>query len=125
MTDQVSDKKVVIIGGGPAGLTAAYELTKLNLVPVVLEKQDKVGGLARTEEHKGFRFDMGGHRFFSKVEEVKKIWREILGDNFLHRPRLSRIYYRKKFVYYPLKPLNALMGLGLAGGIMVILNYFL
>ena len=123
MTDQVSDKKVVIIGGGPAGLTAAYELTKLDLVPVVLEKQDKVGGLARTEEHKGFRFDMGGHRFFSKVEEVKKMWREILGDNFLHRPRLSRIYYRKKFVYYPLKPLNALMGLGLFGGLIVMLSY--
>ena len=79
----------------------------------MIEKADKVGGLARTEDYKGFQFDMGGHRFFTKVEEVNKIWREILGDQFLRRPRLSRIYYKRKFFDYPLKPLNALVGLGL------------
>ena len=120
---RTSDKHVVVIGGGPAGLTAAYELTKLNLRPIVLEKQDKVGGLARTENYKGFSFDVGGHRFFTKVEEVKKMWREILGVDFLHRPRLSRIYYKKKFFYYPLKPFNALKGLGFTESALIILSY--
>lgn len=123
MREPVSDKQVVIIGGGPAGLTAAYELTKFNLRSIILEKQDKVGGLARTENYKGFHFDMGGHRFFTKVEEVNKMWREILGDDFLRRPRLSRIYCGKKFFYYPLKPLNALKGLGFFQGIFVMLSY--
>lgn len=117
------DQQVIVIGGGPAGLTAAYELTKLNRRPIVLEKQDKVGGLARTENYKGFYFDMGGHRFFTKSEEVKKMWREILGDDFLRRPRLSRIYYQKKFFYYPLKPLNALKGLGLFESLLIVLSY--
>src|SRR5262245_21255765 len=109
---QCEEKHVVIIGAGPAGLTAAYELAKLSQHPIVLEKGDKVGGLARTETYKGFSFDMGGHRFFTKVDEVKKMWQEVLGENFLHRPRLSRIYYNRTFFHYPLKPLNALAGLG-------------
>ncbi|MGH8068032.1 MAG: NAD(P)/FAD-dependent oxidoreductase, partial [Candidatus Entotheonellia bacterium] len=118
-----ADKQVVVIGGGPAGLTAAYALSQFHLQPIVLEKADKVGGLARTENYKGFYFDMGGHRFFTKSEEVKKMWREVLGDNFLRRPRLSRIYYKSKFFYYPLKPLNALRGLGLVESTLIILSY--
>ncbi|MGB7118080.1 MAG: NAD(P)-binding protein, partial [Anaerolineales bacterium] len=106
------DQKVVVIGAGPAGLTAAYELTKYNIRPLVYEKLDKVGGIARTEYCDGFYFDMGGHRFFTKSTEVNRMWHEILDDDFLLRPRLSRIYYDRKFFDYPLKPFNALRGLG-------------
>ena len=121
--EQLAEKQVVIIGAGPAGLTAAYELAKLNLHPIVLEKGERVGGLARTEDYKGFLFDMGGHRFFTKVEEVNKLWRRLLGENFLRRPRLSRIYYNQKFFDYPLKPLNALAGLGLWESLLIALSY--
>jgi protoporphyrinogen oxidase len=121
--ERTSDKQVVVIGGGPAGLTAAYELTKYGLRPTVLEKRNLVGGLARTENYKGFHFDMGGHRFFTKSEAVKRIWHEVLGDNFLRRPRLSRIYYKETFFSYPLKPLNALKGLGFFESIFIILSY--
>lgn len=117
------EKKVVVIGAGPAGLTAAYELAKLDVRPIVLEKADKVGGLARTEGYKGFYFDIGGHRFFTKVDEVNKMWHEILGEDFLHRPRLSRIYYNRKFFHYPLKPLNALAGLGFWESTLIALSY--
>ena len=121
--EQLAEKQVVIIGAGPAGLTAAYELAKLNLYPIVLEQGERVGGLARTEDYKGFFFDMGGHRFFTKVEEVNKLWRDVLGENFLRRPRLSRIYYNRKFFDYPLKPLNALAGLGLWESLLIALSY--
>jgi protoporphyrinogen oxidase len=120
---QTSQKQVVIIGAGPAGLTAAYELVKFEVPPIVIEKADKVGGLARTEDYKGFQFDMGGHRFFTKVEAVNRTWCEILGAQFLRRPRLSRIYYNRKFFDYPLKPLNALAGLGLWQSILIVLSY--
>src|SRR5438045_7214212 len=91
-----TNKKVVIIGGGAAGLTAALELSKQNVPAVVLEADKQVGGIARTVNYKGYLFDIGGHRFFTKWEEVNRIWHEILGDKFLTRPRMSRIYYRKK-----------------------------
>jgi len=120
---QVSEKHVVVIGAGPAGLTAAYELAKLNHRPLVLEERDKVGGLSCTENFQGFYFDMGGHRFFTKVNEVKRFWHEILDGEFLRRPRLSRIYYRRKFFYYPLKPLNALLGLGFWDSTLIIFSY--
>src|SRR4029453_18935672 len=81
------------------------------------------GGLARTESYKGFHFDMGGHRFFTKVDEVQKIWQQVLGSDFLRRPRLSRIYYDGRFFHYPLKPLNALAGLGLWRALLVVLSY--
>jgi protoporphyrinogen oxidase len=121
--EHASDKQVVVIGAGPAGLTAAYELVKRGIRPVVLEKADKVGGLARTESYKGFHFDMGGHRFFTKAPEVKRMWREVLGDEFLRRPRLSRIYYQRRFFHYPLKPLNALIGLGFLESFLIVLSY--
>jgi protoporphyrinogen oxidase len=116
-------KKFIIIGGGPAGLTAAYELTRHNIQPLVFEKYDKVGGISRTENYKGYYFDMGGHRFFTKSEEVNKFWDEILKDDFLHRPRLSRIYYNRKFFNYPLKPFNAIKGLGFWQSILISLSY--
>jgi protoporphyrinogen oxidase len=119
----MAENPVVIIGAGPAGLTAAYELTKFNRRPIILEKREIVGGLARTENYRGFYFDMGGHRFFTKVEEIKKIWREVLGADFLRRPRLSRIYYNGTFFDYPLKPLNTLTGLGLFQSLLIALSY--
>ncbi len=118
-----SEKNVIVLGGGPAGLTAALELVKLGLHPTVLEKYQLVGGLSRTESYKGYHFDMGGHRFFSKSEEVNRVWQEVLGGEFLHRPRLSRIFYNKKFFNYPLKPLNALMGLGIFESIVILCSY--
>jgi protoporphyrinogen oxidase len=120
---RIAENQVVIIGAGPAGLTAAYELAKLNRRPVLLEKDNQVGGLARTESYRGFYFDMGGHRFFTKVEEVKRMWHEILGQDFVRRPRLSRIYYNGKFFDYPLKPINALFGLGFWESIRIALSY--
>lgn len=104
--------RVVILGAGPAGLTAAYELSNLGIPCVVLERDSVVGGLARTVEHKGFRFDIGGHRFYTKLSVVQQIWREVLGEDLLTRTRLSRIYYHSKFFRYPLEPWDALRGLG-------------
>lgn len=118
------DQKVVIIGGGPAGLTAAYQLSKLGAKSVVLEKDGILGGISRTVEYKGYHFDIGGHRFFTKVSVVDKMWREVLPEgDFLHRQRLSRIYYNRKFFFYPLKPFNALFGLGLFNSLRILLSY--
>jgi len=104
---------VVIIGAGPAGLTASYELMKHDIPTTVIEKDPTyVGGLARTVEHKGYRFDIGGHRFFSKNQEVEDLWTEILGPAMLTRGRLSRIYYRGRYFAYPIKAANALWNLG-------------
>ncbi len=114
---------VVILGAGPAGLTAAYELGKAGVRAMVLERDDTVGGLARTVKHNGYRFDIGGHRFFTKVSAVEALWREILGDDLLTRPRLSRIYYKGTFFSYPLKPFNALAGLGLLETIRCVASY--
>ena len=117
------ERSFVVIGGGPAGLTAAYELTRLGHKATVLERRDIPGGLARTETYNGFHFDMGGHRFFTKSEEVERVWKDVLRDEFLLRPRLSRIYYRKKFFYYPLKALDALAGLGPVEAVRIVLSY--
>lgn len=113
----------VVIGGGPAGLTASYELIKRGKRPIVLEKSHTVGGLARTEQYKNFHFDMGGHRFFTKAREVNAFWHDVLADDFLRRPRLSRIYYKSKFFDYPLKPVNALMSLGPVEAVRIIASY--
>jgi protoporphyrinogen oxidase len=117
------EMEVVVIGAGPAGLTAARALARLGLRPTVVEKSGTVGGLARTETFKGFYFDMGGHRFFTKVAEANQIWQEVLGEHFLRRPRLSRIYYDRRFFYYPLRPLNAMLGLGPWQAILILLSY--
>ena len=102
----------VIVGAGPAGLTAAYELSKLGIGSTVLEADRQVGGLSRTVNYRGYRFDIGGHRFFTKVPLINELWKEILGEDFLLRPRLSRIHYRGHYFDYPLKATNALAGLG-------------
>ena len=117
------NRHIVIVGAGPAGLTAAYTLSRRNVTATVLEADDVVGGLSRTVNYKGYLFDIGGHRFFSKWDEVNQIWREVLGREFLERPRLSRILYRNKFFYYPLRTTNALFGLGLRDSIRILLSY--
>ena len=122
-SEQSSQRKVIIVGGGPAGLTAGYDLTKYGIRPIVLEKLDRVGGISRTENYNGYFFDMGGHRFYTKSKEVNRFWQEILGDEFLVRPRLSRIYYDHKFFDYPLKPLNALAGLGVWQSTLIVMSY--
>src|SRR5262245_61651704 len=116
-------RRVVIVGGGPAGLTAAWALMKAGVPSVVLEKDAQVGGHARTIEHDGFLFDVGGHRFFTKIPEVRQIWREVLDDRFLRVRRLSRILYRGRFFHYPLKPLEALWRMGLFESGWVALSY--
>jgi protoporphyrinogen oxidase len=119
-----NQKKVVIIGAGPAGLTAAYQLCKEGVKSVVLEKDNVVGGISRTVNYKGYLFDIGGHRFFTKVKAVDEMWREVMGEKkFLHRSRLSRIYYNKKFFHYPLKATNALLGLGIFNCFMMVFSY--
>jgi protoporphyrinogen oxidase len=108
-----SPSTTLVIGAGPAGLTAAYELAKHGQPVVVLESDPEyVGGLSRTINYQGYRFDVGGHRFFSKSREVEDLWTEILGADMLQRPRSSRIYYRGQFYTYPLKPFEALSKLG-------------
>ena len=107
-------KKVAIIGAGLPDLTAAYLLGKGEQEVMVFEKDPQyVGGISRTESYKGYHFDIGGHRFFSKSKEVEDFWTEILGDEMLERPRSSRIYYNEKFFAYPLAAFEALRKLGI------------
>jgi len=113
----------VVIGGGPAGLTAALEFVKHDLLPVVLEKDHIVGGIARTESYKGFNFDMGGHRFFTKSAYVNETWHDLLNSDLLLRPRLSRILYQRKFFAYPPQLWNTLRGLGLRESMKVLASY--
>ncbi|NIP30867.1 MAG: NAD(P)-binding protein [Candidatus Dadabacteria bacterium] len=117
------DKKVIIIGGGPAGLTAAYELNKHGIKSEVFEKDGVVGGISRTVKYKGYRFDIGGHRFFTKVSVVQQMWDEVLKRDFLLRDRLSRIYYKNKFFRYPFEVKNAVFGLGVLNSIVIVLSY--
>jgi protoporphyrinogen oxidase len=114
---------VVIIGAGPAGLTAAYELAKQGINTIVLEKADKVGGISRTEKYKGYSFDIGGHRFYTKVKEVQQLWQEVLGNEFIKVPRLSRIYYRGRFFQYPLSLFDTLFKLGIWESFLILLSY--
>ncbi len=118
-------EEIIILGAGPAGLTAAWEAEKHGVKTLTLEGDKVVGGISRTVERNGWKFDIGGHRFFTKVDEVYDIWDEILDDgDFLNRPRMSRIYYNKKFFDYPLKASNALINLGLIEAIRCVLSYF-
>jgi protoporphyrinogen oxidase len=115
---------VAIIGAGPAGLTAAYLLGKAGYSVTVIERDPTyVGGISRTVEHDGFRFDIGGHRFFSKSQAVVDLWNEILPDDFIERPRMSRIYYEGKFYSYPLRAFEALGNLGLWRSTLCMASY--
>src|SRR5436305_13741881 len=115
---------VAIIGAGPAGLTAAYLLAKNDVSVTMLEADPVyVGGISRTATYKGFHFDIGGHRFFSKSKEVNDLWNEILPDDMLDRPRSSRIFYGGKFFAYPLRPFEALVKLGLVRSILCVLSW--
>src|SRR3989442_4180460 len=111
MTHETSETTLVL-GGGPAGLTAGYLLGQLDRDVVVLEAENQVGGLAKTVERDGYRFDLGGHRFFTKATEVDDLWHEILGDEFLRRPRMSRIYWNNRYLDYPLRGADVIKKLG-------------
>ncbi|MEM9518594.1 MAG: NAD(P)/FAD-dependent oxidoreductase [Actinomycetota bacterium] len=123
-TEQTKDDQVVVIGAGPAGLTAAYQLGKAGRSAIVLEADDVVGGISRTARVNDWRFDIGGHRFFTKVQPVRELWHEILPDeDFLLRPRMSRIFYKRKFYDYPLRAFNALRNLGPIEALRCVLSY--
>ena len=120
MSDRAS---VVIVGAGPAGLTAGYELAQLGACPLVLEKADKVGGISRTETYKGYHFDIGGHRFFTSVVEIQQLWEDMLGDDFRVVPRQSRIHYQGRFFKYPVDAIDAVTKLGPIEGFHILLSY--
>src|SRR5215218_6961100 len=105
-------KPVAVLGGGPAGLTAGYLLAQRGRPVIVLEAEDQVGGLAKTEVRDGYRFDLGGHRFFTKSKEVDDLWHEVMREEFLKRPRMSRIYWNGKFLDYPLSGTDVIKKLG-------------
>jgi len=115
--------QTLIIGAGPAGITAANELSKHGISGTIFEADDVVGGISRTVEREGYRFDIGGHRFFSKSAEVNEIWAELLTEPMLLRPRLSRIFYGNHFYDYPLKAGNALRNLGVLEAMRCMCSY--
>jgi len=104
-------------------LTAGYSLAQANQRPLVLEQADKVGGIARTETYRGYRFDIGGHRFYTQVVEVQQFWQDLLGDEFVRVPRLSRIFYRGKFFHYPIDLFDTLRNLGVRESVLSLLSY--
>jgi protoporphyrinogen oxidase len=112
-----------ILGGGPAGLTAAYVLARREHPGAVFEADGSVGGIAKTVEFNGYRFDLGGHRFFTKLQPIQRLWEEMLGDDFLTRPRLSRIYYKGKYFSYPITAKDVLGRLGLFESTLCALSY--
>ena len=114
---------VVVIGAGPAGLTAAYLLSQQGFEVTVLEADAVVGGISRTAQYKGYRFDIGGHRFFTKIQPVQALWEELLAAEFISVPRMSRIHYGGTFFDYPLKASNALRGLGIINAIRIVWSY--
>jgi protoporphyrinogen oxidase/predicted dehydrogenase len=121
--DAASSVGTAILGGGPAGLTAAYVLGRRGRPGAVFEADGTVGGIAKTVEFNGYRFDLGGHRFFTKLQPVQKLWEEILSDDFLTRPRLSRIYYNGKYFSYPIQAKDVVGRLGLVEATRCALSY--
>jgi protoporphyrinogen oxidase len=117
------DLPPVVIGAGPAGLAAAFELGKRGLGSIILEKAGQVGGLARTELYRGYRFDIGGHRFYTRYPEIQQLWEEILGEDFLEVPRLSRLYYQNRFFKYPLDVFDTLANLGVSESVAILASY--
>jgi len=115
--------RATVVGAGPAGLGAAYEFCNQGMPCQVLEKDEMIGGLSRTEAHNGYRFDIGGHRFYDKLQEVTDIWLGMLGDDWLTRPRRSKIFYGNRFFHYPLRPADAILGLGIGRGVRAVLSY--
>ena len=115
--------RVVVGGAGPAGLTSAYLLSKQGFDVTVLEADEMVGGISRTAQYKGYRFDIGGHRFFTKIKPVQDLWEELLQSEFISVPRMSRIHYSGRYFDYPLKPMNALRGLGLVNSVRIMWSY--
>src|ERR1044072_7845502 len=107
-----STRPVVVVGGGPAGLTAGYLLAQQGRPVIVLEAEDQVGGIAKTEVRDGYRFDLGGHRFFTKSKEVNDLWHEVMREEVLKRPRMSRIYWNGRFPDYPLNGMDVIKKLG-------------
>lgn len=121
--DAATQPSIAIVGAGPAGLAAALESARLGLHARVFEALDTPGGLARTVRFDGYRFDLGGHRFYTKIEEIADLWKGLLGDELLVRPRLSRVYYQGRFFSYPLRPAEALRNLGLAKSLAILASY--
>jgi protoporphyrinogen oxidase len=113
-----------VLGAGPAGLTSAWVLARRGQHATVLEADGVVGGIAKTVEFEGYRFDLGGHRFYTKIEPVQRLWEEMLGEELLTRPRLSRIFYRGRFFNYPLRAADVLSGLGLIESVRSAFSYF-
>src|SRR5919201_205591 len=114
---------VAVLGAGPAGLTGAYTLAQKGRAGTVFEADGTVGGIAKTVEFNGYRFDLGGHRFFTKLKPIERLWTDVLGEEFLTRPRLSRIYYNGKFFSYPLTSKDVVARLGLIESGLCALSY--
>ena len=119
----MNNNGIVTLGAGPAGLAAAYELIKQNVKPVILERSTSVGGIARTECYKGYYFDIGGHRFFTKIDAIYSLWHEMLGKDFTKVRRKSRIYYNERLFDYPLNIVNTLLNLGIFESILILSSY--
>jgi len=123
MSNEKEKHDVIIFGAGPAGVTAAYKLAQSGKNVVVFEKDSQIGGISKTINYKDFFFDLGPHRFFTKSKEVNEFWKTTLGNDFLLVNRLTRIHYKNKFFFYPLKPANALFGLGFFPSILIVGSY--
>ncbi|MBW1812808.1 MAG: NAD(P)/FAD-dependent oxidoreductase [Deltaproteobacteria bacterium] len=119
----MSQKPVVIIGAGPSGLAAANELVRQGIQSIVLEKSNTVGGISRTEVYMGYGFDIGGHRFYTRIQQIQQTWQEMLPDEFAKVFRLSRIYFNGRFFNYPLDLLNAFLNIGLMESFLILLSY--
>ncbi|MDD3486855.1 MAG: NAD(P)/FAD-dependent oxidoreductase [Candidatus Moranbacteria bacterium] len=123
MAESNSKFDVIVFGAGPAGLAAALKLSEAGKKVAIFDKDNQIGGISKTIGYKGFLFDLGPHRFYTKSDEVNRLWKEILADDFLPVNRLTRIYYKNKFFFYPLKPANAFFGLGFFGSLHIIASY--